>query len=288
MANNLIFSRKPDHSFLAFADVAEKAPAALYEGHSDHLSDRYGEVDTKQVIEIMQDYGYGITQAAQKRSRKAEDRVYAEHLLSFASRTDSYLRTGEARPEIVIYNSRNGLSSLKIFTGAFRFICSNGMIAGEGMVQKVRHTKTQIDGVEDAIRIAAESLPVIMDRIDRFKQIEMTPAQELMLSAQAAALRWQEDKNEIAALDNGSYATERTIGQLAYSARRFEDTGGDLWSVSSRIQEHLIRGGLDVLSVTNKAPKGKYRVASPIRSVAENVRINRGLWDITEEFAEAA
>lgn len=285
---NLIFSRKADHSFLSIDDVQAKAPAALYDGHSDGLSDRYGEVDTKQVIEIMQDYGFGITQAAQKKPRKAEARFVAEHLLSFAPRVDSYLRTDEARPEIVIYNSRNGLSSLKIFTGAFRFICSNGMIAGEGMMQKVRHTKTQIVGVEDAIRHSAEALPTIMDRIKLFSGITLTPEEEMRLAREAASLRWSEMNQLQDSYEEGSYADHRTLMHMARGARRREDTGPDLWSVCSRMQEHLIRGGIDVVSVTKKAPHGKYRVASPIRSVSENVRINRDLWDIAEKYAEAA
>jgi hypothetical protein len=290
MRTDLIFSRRHDNGFLSIEEAAAKAPAAFTTGHADSLSGIYGEVDTNNVIDIMRDYGFGITQAAQKKSRKASDLPYAEHLLAFQSPELNRMFNPENRPEIVVYNSRNGLSSLKLFTGCFRFICSNGMIAGEGMMQKVRHTKTRVVGVEDAIVHSIENLPLVMSQIDRFKSIQMDTHGLLAFAEKAAALRWSTVRNK-AEIENdarGSFADDRTVQQMAFTAYRAADNRMDLWTSLNRVQERLIRGGVDIVSVTDKAPHGKMRVASPIRSVAESVRVNRDIWQIAEEFAEAA
>jgi hypothetical protein len=290
MRTDLIFSRRHDNQFLSFDEVSSRAPAAFTAGHADSLSGIYGEVDTTNVIQIMQDYGYRITQAAQKKSRKASDLPYAEHLLAFQSPELNRMFNPENRPEIVVYNSRNGMSSLKIFSGVFRFICSNGMIAGEGMMQKVRHTKTRVVGVEDAIRHSIETLPTVMEQIDRFKSIELDPNTLMSFARKAAELRWEtvDTLDDIGQDARGSFAYDDTIQQLSRMVRRHDDVSMDLWSSLNRVQEHLIRGGIDIMSVTDKAPHGKMRVASPIRSVAESVRVNRDVWQIAEEFAEAA
>lgn len=291
MRNDLVYSRRHDNSFMSIEEAAAKAPAAFTRGHADHLSNIYGEVDTTNVVSILQDYGFGITQAAQKKTRKSSELGYAEHLLAFAQ--PLVINDGDQdffRPEIIVYNSRNGSSSLKIFTGTFRFICSNGMVAGEGMMQKIRHTHTRITGVEDAIRHAAESLPMVADRVRRFKQIELSHSDVIDMAYKAASLRWEtvKDLNEIGQDAPGSYAFDQTVEQIGLMTIRQADRKMDLWTSFNRIQERMIRGGVDIMSVTEKQPFGKLRSAGPIRSVSESVRINRGLWDIAEEVAMAA
>lgn len=292
MRNDLIYSRRHDNAFLSLEEAAAKAPAAFMAGHADNLSPIYGEVDTTNLIQILFDHGYGITQAAQKKTRKSSEMGYAEHLMAFAPREFGFqnVESDLVRPEIVIYNSRNGMSSLKIFVGVFRMICSNGLIAGEGMEQKIRHTHTRVVGVEDAVRHAAESLPTIMDRVNRFKQIKVDRQDMLQLARQAAALRWDtvDSLDDIGQDAPGSYAFDRTIEQIGLMPVRSEDTQMDLWTTFNRVQERVIRGGVDIMSVTEKQPFGKLRSASPIRSVSESVRINRGLWDIAEDMAMAA
>lgn len=293
MRNDLIYSRRLDNGFLSMLDVQAKAPAALADGHSDELSSIYGEVDTKNVIEILSDHGYGITQAAQKKPRNTDRTNFVEHLLAFAPREYGFRDVGcdAYRPEIVVYNSRNGLSSLKVFTGVFRMICSNGIIAGEGNMTKVRHTTKRVGEVEDAIRYAADSLPMMEQKVDAFRSVVMDDDMSMDFARKAAALRWEvnESARDVVMSGNvGSFATYNTLDHIAFDTRRLEDRHTDLWTVFNRVQENIIRGGVDVLSISDKSPDGKWRRAQPVRSVSENVRINRSLWDIAEEYLEAA
>lgn len=282
---DLIYSRKANNSFLDWNEIAMKAPAALSNGHKDSLSDIYGEVDTKDVIEIMADYGYHVTQAAQKKPRKSYDVPFAEHLLAF-SQYDSYFvgADDQVRPELVMYNSRNGKSSLKLFTGVFRFICSNGSVVGDGTQHVIRHTTGNVAEVETAIRAAAQDLPTVLNKVHSLKNIELDQDRIMDLARSAAALRWDYRK-DVATDERGSFATDHTAMSLAHGVRRFEDVGNNLWTVYSRMQEHLVRGGVEVFSRTDKQPHGRYRTSGAVRSVSESVRVNRQLWDLVENVA---
>ena len=52
------------------------------------------------------------------------------------------------------------------------------------------------------------------------------------------------------------------------------------WITFNRMQERLIRGGAEVLSVTQRNPRGKYRRSKAVGSVANSLKINRDLWDL--------
>jgi hypothetical protein len=53
----------------------------------------------------------------------------------------------------------------------------------------------------------------------------------------------------------------------------------DLWRTANMVQEHLIRGG-----VTARNAKGERRRTRAMTAVADDVRINRGLWRLAEEM----
>ena len=286
MRTDLIYSRNHDNSPLSMEQIAQRAPAALADGHDAGLSNIYGEVDTKDAIEIMADYGYHVTQAAQKKPRKLADIPFAEHLLAFSKpgmEIDGF--ADGLRPEIILYNSRNGLSSLKLFTGAFRFICSNGIVAGDGQVTKVRHTYQRVVEVEDAIRHAAEVLPGLMDTIRRYREIKLDDRNVLEFAKNAVTSRW-EWLEQMTGEERGSFANRITAENVAFGIQRREDAANDLWTVYNRIQENIMRGGAPILSVSDKKPGGSWRKASAIRSPKANIDINQRLWQSAEQFAE--
>jgi hypothetical protein len=257
-------------------------------------SNRYGHLSTLEAAEILDGFGYGITQAAQKKARKQSGAPYAEHLVAFSPRAGSV--AAEFRPEIVLYNSHDGSSSLKLFAGAYRFICSNGLISGDGIETRLRHSKANAAGFSAMVSEIAGELPALMDRVERLQSVTLSQAAQNEIAIRAAGLRWK-DSREIEAVQNpetgvfeypwGAYFTGRTVNGIG-RANRFDDNGASAWLAFNRAQENVIRGGAEILSITEKAPRGKFRKARAITSVSDNVRINRCLWDIAEEIAEVA
>jgi hypothetical protein len=62
--------------------------------------------------------------------------------------------------------------------------------------------------------------------------------------------------------------------------RRPEDRQTDLWTTASVIQEHLLRGG-----DRGRAASGRRTTIRPVRSVGEDLRLNRALWTLAERLA---
>lgn len=108
-------------------------------------------------------------------------------MLAFAKDADG---DGGLRSEIIAYNSHDGTSGVKLFAGAYRFICSNGIIAGEGFKANVRHTHRAMSGFEEMLQGIITSLPKMMDTISslRSRRMDIDEAQEL--ATKAVQLRW--------------------------------------------------------------------------------------------------
>ena len=279
---NLIYSRKADASPLSFDDLVKAAPAAFTQDRRPDASGRYSQISTSGVIEMMRDYDYVPVQAVQLKARKERDVAYAEHMLSFAHEDQLYKKE---RPEIVLYNSHNASSSMKLFSGYFRFICSNGMIAGQGFEDRARHVNLTPFDVEGMITKTINKTNDLVTNVDRMKAKHITPMEEMQIAERAIQLRWADKwiapEGDVE-LAHGPYYTARTYRDIVKSIRQ-EDLGFDLWRVFNRLQEGLIRGGIRTMNVTDRNPNGRMRRARPVGSIHENIRINKGLWDIVED-----
>jgi hypothetical protein len=275
---DLIFSRKANDTTLTDQDIMRMAPAAFADTQADHLSDRYGQVTTADAIGILADYGFAPVQAAQVQTRKAS-RDHAAHLIAFAP-TSGDVSTDGTRGELILYNSHDGQSSLKLFAGAYRFICSNGIVAGDGFDARLRHTKGTVSNFEDMLRDTAASLPDLMGRIERMQSVQVDPMQALDFAYNAATLRWEWLGAD--APESGLYADKGTLVSMLRPTR-YGDQSNDAWTVYNRVQESLVRGGAKVRSFTEKNPHGAKRKARPIGSVSGVVKTNRELWDLATE-----
>ena len=289
MPFDLVHTHNPNAHALTLDQVQQACPAAFTDHASPETSERYGFVSTANAIDILADHGFAPVRAIQKPVRKLSQLPFADHMLTFAPQ--GLADTGAPdRAEIVLYNSHNGRSSIKLFSGCYRFICSNGLVAGEGFEAKARHSRLTANLFSDMVADQAQALPDLMHRIERMKQREISPADCLTFARGAASLRWSQDPNgeftnttEAESL-RGSFATNQTSLDLEH-ATRYGDQGPSLWRLFNRTQEGLIRGGVRVRSYTDRKPQGTIRKARPIASLPESVRINRQLWDMANAIA---
>ena len=281
MSKHVIFSRNVNNTALSIERMQQLAPAAFATTKHDRLTDRYMSLHTSDLIPVMQDYGYSPVQAAQKKSRKV-GAEHSAHMLAFARTIDTDFAQGDVRPEIILYNSHDGSSSVKLFAGAFRFICSNGIVAGDGFQSRLYHNKAAMLGFEDMLRNTVEVLPAMMERINMLRSVQLSSATAYEMAKRSVATRW----DMYDAQETGVYATDKTITDLLFVDRN-EDNFTDAFTVFNRIQESVIRGKAFVKSLTKATPYGSMRKARPVNSVKENIRINGELWNIAEEMALA-
>jgi len=287
---NLIFSRNANNGELGAERMRYLAPAIFADTVKDTLTPRYAQLRTADVLPVLADHGFVPVQAAQKRSRKTSPE-HTQHMVAFAHR-DSLIDTYNAdaqRGEIILYNSHDGTGSIKLFAGAYRFICSNGIVAGDGYESRLYHNQANVNSFEHMLTNTVKRLPVMMEQIEKMRSIQLTRDAQVEMATQSALTRWKwtpEFETEGAVI-KGSYSTGHTVNSLLVP-NRFEDSTAEAWTVYNRIQENVIRGGALIKSITDKNPEGVYRKSRAINSVAENVRVNRELWDIAENVCEIA
>lgn len=273
MSKHVIFSRNANNGILSTERIAQLAPAVFATTKHERLTDRYVSLHTSDVLPVLADYGYQPVQAAQKRSRGTSPE-FAQHMMAFA-KVDAPIE--DIRPEIILYNSHDGTGSVKLFAGAFRFICSNGIVAGDGFSSRIYHSKSLL-GFEQMLRNTVETLPSLMDKINRLRSIQLDGEQARELAIAGVNTRWVEYTGQET---KGSYAVAQTVKDVIAVNRR-EDNYLDAWTVFNRVQEGVIRGNALIRSITKACPEGTMRKARALSSIKEHVRINQELWNIAD------
>jgi hypothetical protein len=287
--SHVIYSRSANNAEIGTYRIQQLAPAVFADTVKDTLSPRYAQLRTADVLPIMEAYGYVPTQAAQKKSRKA-DPMHTQHMLAFAHR-DTLIDTYSAdahRGEIILYNSHDGTGSIRMFAGSFRYICSNGCVAGEGWDARLYHNKANVNSFEQMLTQTVERLPALMDRIEQMKSKEMSHLAQMELAVRAAETRWKwTTELDDVKPTKGSFATGHTVSGLL-RVQREADAYANSWVVYNRIQENIIRGGAMIKSFSERNADGIYRKSRPVNSVTENVRVNRELWNAAEQVLQLA
>jgi hypothetical protein len=289
MQKHLIFSRNVNNTALTNERIQQLAPAVFSSTKADGLSDRYASLNTAQLLPVLADFGYFPMQAAQKKSRKGEAQ-HSSHMLSFAKTYHTQDIIGDVRPEIILYNSHDGSSSVRLFAGCFRFICSNGIVAGDGFQSRMYHNAKAINGFEDMLASTVNSLPLLMEQIEKLRSTKLMYGDAVEMARKGVQTRWKMFDETIEDIPFGSYATEKTVRD-ALTVQRNEDDYMDAFTVFNRIQEAVVRGNAFVRSLTKANTKhgdtGMMRKARPISSVSEGIRVNSELWTMAEDYCGA-
>jgi hypothetical protein len=258
------YQQRSDSGF-SLDQLREIAPSVFAAEPADKVSSRYGFVPTVDVVEELSNRGLVPVFAGQTMSRDQGNRYFAKHLLRFRPQ---YAPTvaGQSVPEVVLMNSHDGSSGFKLWLGLFRMVCCNGLIISDGILGQVSvaHRSNAAEIVGNKSIDFMGQLDHIEDRVQRFMDRVLTPLEQGQLAETAAQLRWGNDRP--AGLDHNSLL----IG------RRFEDAGNSLWNTLNRIQENVVKGGVN-LNRPNR--RSTTRV---LRSVSDDARINAQLWEAAD------
>ena len=261
--------------YLNLNQIEQSCPSALTQEQSSSLSHIYRFIPTTEVMDILGEQGWLPTQAVQTKSRKGyEDKQpYKKHMIRFRNQNNQLIskEMGDTHPEIVLTNSHDGTSSFKFHVGLFRLVCSNGLVVADKTFDQFRvmHKGFQKNDILNVISMTTERIPTIVGNVQNMMSKELTKGQQYDFAKIAAEQRWGEDKMV-------------DVNQML-RIRRTEDSGNDLWSVFNRVQENMLQGG--ILTVTPKS-NGKVRKSRSraIRSIDQNLTVNKMLWDITENM----
>lgn len=247
--------------------IARYAPSVLAQEAHESRGERYTFIPTIEVLDGLRREGFQPFEVRQTRVRDQSKREHTKHLVRL--RHESSITSLEEVPEIILLNSHDGSSSYQLLSGFFRFVCSNGLIAGDVCNDiRVRHSGNVVDDViEGAVRVL-DNVEEIAGRIDTYKSITLAPQEAVVFANAALSLRWDEDKAPVQA-------------DQVLRTRRFADNKSDLWTTFNRVQENLLKGGLAGRSTT-----GRRSTTRAVGGVNENVKLNRALWSLADGLAQ--
>lgn len=282
---------------LSNEQIMQAAPSVFATQPWEGMSDKYRFIPTIEVLEAMRENGFVPVKVQQSSARIPGKSDFTKHMIRFRHAESAQLGKAaiEARsqhlhhiikaddlpevPEICLVNSHDGTSGYHINMGLYRQVCANGLMVCSSEISSIRtrHSGRQdilkevIDGSFEVI----ENAPAVAARVAEFKQI-LLPAPQQEAFAHAAL----EIKSENAP---NTFDAARLLQVRRYEDKGDEDNRRDLWKTMNVVQENLIRGG-----VRGRSATGRRVTSKAVKSVNEDIRINRAIWTLTEQMAKLA
>ena len=231
-------------------------------------SEKYGFVSSRAICDCLADAGFQPRSIQIQRTNKDERRGFQKHIVRFRH-AQLMPSVGDSFPEMLMINSHDGSSSLKLMLGVFRLVCSNGMVSGDVHDQmRFIHRKANLDDIHDgALRLIGRA-GELSDKVERMKERIMTPSVTADFAEKALLLRYDKPDAEASYADQHDW--DRKLTRVTW-ARRYEDRGDNLWLMFNRIQENLTQG---------RKHSGIRQITSP----SKDVEINTKLWNLSQDY----
>jgi hypothetical protein len=253
-----------------------RAPSIFAAQPWERMSSKYTFIPTINIVDQMRAEGFQPVAAIQSRTRIEGKQDFTKHLIRFRDVRQGdapAIRTlGTIYPELVLTNSHDGASAYKLDAGLFRLVCTNGMVVSEGNVSQinVRHSG-DASGIIEASYDIVKEFPAVLESVEQFAALRLTAPQQQAYANAALSLRYDDGEAPIAP-------------QQLTRVRRAEDRDATLWNTFNTVQENLTQGG-----VRGHNPETQRRVRTrAVTGISENTRLNKALWQLTEEMRKLA
>ncbi len=263
---------------LTMQQIALLAPAALSETASNKVSEKYTFLSTKNVIEYL-DKKDIVPFAAEQTNSKDKDS--SKHMIRFRSRSFDVKKCGDLGvliPEIVLTTSHDAKSTFRFNLGFFRFVCSNGLIVSDSSVKtiSIKHMNANESEVIDAVFEVLGSSENMIDQTYEMNKFKMTDDLRTQFAAEAFKLKFDNPKSP------------KFDPRLLLRARRQQDCDPTLFATMNVVQENLICGGIRYREYNSEKNWLRRNTTKAIRSIDENLRINKKLWELSKLFLDHA
>jgi hypothetical protein len=246
--------------------IRRVAPSIFADGKHESRSERYTYIPTIDVLRGLRNEGFQPFMICQTRVRDQGKREFTKHMLRLRHADQI---SCEEVDEIVLLNSHDGTSSYQMLAGTFRFVCQNGMVAGDNIADiRVPHKGNVIQNVINGAFDVLDGFDLIREQKDGMRNVELNRDEQHAFARSALALRYDPTDAEA--------PPSVTESQLLVP-RRFEDRRDDLWTVFNRVQENITKGGLH-----GRSRSGRAMSTRTITGIDQNVKLNRALWMLAD------
>jgi hypothetical protein len=258
--------------FLSNEQIQKMAPSVFAPEAHKRVSEKYQYISTLSVVDLLRNEGWHPVRVQQARVRQMDRYGYQKHLIRFRRDGQKALNVGDSIAELVLRNAHDGSSAYALEAGLYRLVCKNGMTVGDSLFRslKIRHIGFHIEQIISASHKLIQELPRIADSVEGMRRIRLNDDERVAFADAALRLRYPDGNAPI------------TARQLLIP-RRAEDREPSLWLVLNIVQESLMRGQIEGRSVS-----GRRMQTRAIQSIDQDLRINKGLWEIAESFRRGA
>lgn len=263
------FSSLNDINGLGLDALKANVPALFAKEPSRRMSERYTFVNSLSLVEEIMKAGYIVTAAQQRATRSGgRDPRFTRHMLRFRDPRIKPSKVGDVLPEVQMVNSHDGQSRFLFTSGLFRLACTNGLLVpmngdSAGIVQT--HIG-DLDEIMTRIRVVMDKAVDSIKVVDRMTKKKLSDAQQLSFAKQAVEIVYDKDSP----IDP----------KLLLNVRRDIDKEPTVWNVFNRVQENIVRGGLDIV-------RGDRTFHTRgITHIGRTSQVNLALWVLAEKFAK--
>tara|TARA_R110000803_G_scaffold39744_3_gene85743 strand:+ start:820 stop:1572 length:753 start_codon:yes stop_codon:yes gene_type:complete len=211
-------------------------------------------IKTLDVIERFQNEGWllkGVSEQRGKSNRKVTHNFAQLHHPDFDIKT----KVGgiDSVASITISNSCNGKSPIELNLGAFRMVCSNGMISRSTLTEsKINHTSEGYRDLPSIINGFHLSSRALATNIEKLQNTELTSKEISNFAFDAVRAKY------------GSGIPQDYDFNKVVRANRKEDEGNNVWVVFNRLQESLTQN---------------------VSRMSDDIRLNKDLFSLAEAYA---
>jgi hypothetical protein len=241
----------------------------------NRTSVKYKESDDLAIVQTLNSLGWFIDKYNQRKARSESKQIYTKYLATYTNPSLPVVKEGKFT--LLQTNSKDGTTALIFDLGFFRFACANGLIIGSSLFDKIRllHKGEGLGKVQDVIGQALNLFPQVAKTIENMQRTVLTLNQAEEFAAKAIELRLGKDSEKVFS----------PVDVLRLN--READAGNNLWNVLNRVQENLIKAPeLRFANVVNKKT-GINRKAREVKNIDLNMKINKGIWSLSEEYLNA-
>jgi hypothetical protein len=237
------------------------------------VSDNYGFIKTAPIVQRIEQYGWKLVSTQIAKARKDEKKGFERHKLIFEHPTLGL--DADSRPRLYLLNSHDRSKAFQFNLGFLRFVCENGIMAGEaiGAQFKVYHTGKKIEEqIGSQLISALNSVPKLLQLREQMRRRKLSHAEITALSYRI---------KQLTAKVRG---LEQIDGETFNVVRRPEDEGTDAWTVFNALQESAIRGNFEALRLDRKTGTHTRIKAKSIKAIDADAKLNKVIFDETINF----
>jgi hypothetical protein len=269
----------PHGEALSYEHIAQFAPTVFASDRHSSRSERFQVIPTHELLAGLGKEGFVPVKVQVGGSRDEEKRAFTKHLIRFRRSDDlaGAPKVGDSHPEVVLLNAHDGTSSYQLHAGLFRLVCLNGLTVSDqdfGSVKVGHSGRGVLDKVIEGTYRVLDDAVLALGQAQELQAVKVTPEEQRIFGEAALRLRFDGD------------STPDITGEQVIRPRRSADVTPSLWHTFNRAQENLIRGGLGYRHTNEETNRVSFRESRPVNGADGDLRLNRALWHLTQEFAK--